>query len=178
MGPEERSPRALRFLTSSSRMTFKLVVLLCLFSTALGSLFTNGFQRTSSYCYIMNNSTQIPNIGSVYSYEYDTDVGSCRRGEGRCRCLGAFPRLTNEFVAKNICQEVDLSGGGGKIPANDPKGLKFPIYHTGWSACPKDTEGYRNPWMEPVRKETSAVPSCLASFLAQFVDYKNILFGQ
>ena len=58
------------------------------------------------------------------------------------RCQGAFPKLTDDFVAKNICQKV-----ASKIPSN---GLKLPIYLTGKAACTKDPKP--NAWMDPVRK--------------------------
>merc|ERR1712243_226488 len=148
MGPEERSPRALRFWISSSRMILKLIVLLCLVSTALGSWFTNGFQRSKTlYCYIKTDSTKTRS-NLMHMYKYNTHVGSCSRAAGRVpsRCTGAFPRLTKEFVAKNICQKV-----AGRIPANDPNGLKLPIYLTGKAHCTRDTS--TNAWMDPVKRQ-------------------------
>ena len=60
-------------------------------------------------------------------------------------CQGVFPNLTNNFVTKNICQNVTK-----KIPSNDIKGLKLPIYLTGKASCSKNTS--KNAWMDPVRK--------------------------
>merc|ERR1712112_398985 len=99
--------RALRFWISSSRMTFKLILPLCLASMAFG--------RWLGSCYIKTDSTKTrSNLMRTYWYD---DVESCRRAEAEVprRCLGAFPKLTNEFVAKNICRKVE-----GNIPANDP----------------------------------------------------------
>ena len=128
-------------------MTFKPILVLCFASMAMGSWLTNGFQRSRNLnCFIKSDSTKTYS-NRLHTYTYNTHAGSCGRAEGRVhsRCQGAFPKLTNDFVAKNICQKV-----AAKIPSNDPKGLKLPIYLTGKASCTKDTS--TNAWMDPVRK--------------------------
>merc|ERR1712243_392731 len=153
MGPEERSPRALRFWISSSRMTFKLILLLCLVSTALGSWFTNGFKRSKTlYCYIKTDSTKTRS-NLMHMYKYNTHVGSYQGGRQSPKQMHGCLSQTD----KRIRRQEYLPEGGRK----DPNGLKLPIYLTGKAHCTRDTS--TNAWMDPVSKGNV----CCAKFWGQ-----------
>ena len=129
-------------LTSlSSKMTFKLILLLSLVCVARG--FSFGRSRTLR-CYIKSDSSKTFS-NMLHTYSVSGGRVSCGRASNRVtgRCQGSFPKLTNDYVRKNICSKV------AGIP-NNGKGLKVPIYLSGKADCKSNTD--TNAWMDPVKK--------------------------
>merc|ERR1712212_407218 len=134
-------PRALRFWISSSGMTFKLVLVLCLASVAMGISFgsSRGYR-----CYIKSDSTRPFRI-MLHTYGGHCGRVSCGRASNRVpgRCQGGFPKLTPDFVSKNICNKAAGIPSNGQI-------RKVPIYLSGKADCKGNADV--NAWMDPVKK--------------------------
>ena len=112
-------------------MTFKLILLLSLACVARG--FSFGRSRTLR-CYIKSDSSKTFS-NMLHTYSVSGGRVSCGRASNRVagRCQGSFPKLTNDYVRKNICSKV------AGIP-NNGKGLKVPIYLSGKADCKSNTD--------------------------------------
>ena len=129
------------FWISSSRMTFKLILVLCLANVALGISFgsSRGYR-----CYIKSDSTKTFS-NMLHTYGGHCGRVSCGRASNRVPkyCQGGFPKLTPDFVSKNICNKAAGITSNGQIH-------KVPIYLSGKADCKGNTDV--NAWMDPVKK--------------------------
>ena len=122
-------------------MTFKLILVLCLAGVAMG--FSFGSSR-GYRCYIKSDATKTFS-NMLHTYGGRCGQVSCGRAVGRVPryCQAGFPKLTPDFVSKNICEKV-----ARKIP--NGKALKVPIYLSGKPDCKGNTD--TNAWMDSVKK--------------------------
>merc|ERR1712055_22731 len=131
----------LQFQISTSRMTLKQNLLLCL-ASSLTMAISFGSSRNGR-CYIKSDSTKtFSNMLHIYGVGLGRVSKSRASGRVPGRCLGSFPKLTRDFVTKNICPKVNVPSNG--------QGLRVPIYLSGKPDCKGNTE--TNHWMDPVKK--------------------------